>query len=45
MIREYFREHPHVIDNWLKLLFVLFMALVLPGWWALLPFVVLLTLR
>ena len=42
---KYFNHHPHVLDNWVKFLLMLLLIAVLPGWWALLPLVILFTLR
>lgn len=44
-IRAYFDAFPHVVDNWIKLLIAAALVALLPGWWAVMPLLILLTVR
>jgi hypothetical protein len=42
---DYFRRWPHVLENWIKFMLMVVAITLLPGWWALLPLLILVTLR
>jgi len=42
---NYFKRHPHVLDNWVKFILMLVLILALPGLWVLVPLLLLFTLR
>lgn len=42
---KYFSDWPYVLENWFKLVLTLVLVALLPGWWALLPLLIMLTLK